>query len=426
MMPRGDISNLLRGIAVAVRTRADRVAAGHQARGLSGYVDFSDGIGRILFLIDAYVADRESKIKNNEIGESVEFWAKSLMRTDFYRSFLSRESIDIPSAWSDSRYTKNLSYRKRIPLHDAMEIFLDIIRVNMLGQPASFVKRESDVARELLEIIPEQKVAPAQFDIINNKLVILQQKANLESGNSYNIESARKSLAESGVRLIKNLNDSNCDRRLVEIVQIMHEKIADNVNIIQIGMLNIEMEATCAKFVDELPNAIAGMLTSQALNIRLYLAQFPEWVQFTENALQIELSDQEIQYVSDIASQLANKLSHQEDIVDPDVPKIILFLQSLVRNPRSAGKKTVFAIIRTIENLIARIFSYGAEFMDLSIKKTIEEASKVISKTAVVGLLAASLTAVGIVPVLSKIGDVTWMRTAAEVFKHELDKISKE
>jgi hypothetical protein len=84
-------------------------------------------------------------------------------------------------------------------------------------------------------------------------------------------------------------------------------------------------------------------------------------------------------------------------------------------------------MLRSIENLVSRVFSYGAEFLDKTTSKTIDGASVVTSKILLAGLLSLALAgATSISPLAGKVGEMQWMRVASELVQKQLEILMRE
>jgi hypothetical protein len=96
----------------------------------------------------------------------------------------------------------------------------------------------------------------------------------------------------------------------------------------------------------------------------------------------------------------------------------------LLANPSGASKRAAYAVLRTVENLVSRIFAYGLDYFDQTAKKTVSSLSSVTAKMIVSGLLALAATgAIGLAPLSTRIQDLGWLRAAAEIIKRQIDPL---
>jgi len=97
--------------------------------------------------------------------------------------------------------------------------------------------------------------------------------------------------------------------------------------------------------------------------------------------------------------------------------------------PHRHGRKTwraAFAVLRTIENLVAKVYEYGADFLDKTVRKTLDDLSGAASKVVAGALIAIALAATAnLGGVASKVAETAWMRTAAEIIKKQMEELTK-
>lgn len=279
----------------------------------------------------------------------------------------------------------------------------------------------SDINR-IKEIIPDQKIAPAKFDVAENKLILVDQPNLVRPDDEVNVRHARNALLSSGEKIIRELTQSNCDRRLIDSFSELQTGIASNDNIIELGLLNIGCEAICNISKDELPDAVKGMIDGHTVAVAMFVAQFPEWQKFSENAASVSMGADDIAKIAKSASAVAAKLENRPDLSDPDVPHTIRALVSLIQTPGKASKRAAFAVLRTIENLVSKVISYGLSLIDSTATKTIDGLSSAASKAIVIGLMTLAINSVtDLGSVTSKISEASWMRTAVSAVKKHIE-----
>jgi hypothetical protein len=184
----------------------------------------------------------------------------------------------------------------------------------------------------------------------------------------------------------------------VDLVKEMHDHIVKNRNIIRVGLTNIDCGIMSDQFSNELPDAVSAMFKSYNISVSLYVRQFPDWVQFTNNAFEIDLDDNDKAIINHTALEVISSLN--QEISDPDVPKIIEYIRSFMMNPKTASKRAIYAMIKTIENLLSGILRYGLDFANKTIKKFVDIGSSVMA----IFLALALATATGIGPIAASIG----------------------
>ncbi len=179
-----------------------------------------------------------------------------------------------------------------------------------------------------------------------------------------------------------------------------------------------------AQFEAELPDAIAGMLNAYNASISLYVAQFPEWEQFTQKASLIDLDEDDVAEVYIAAGEVIAALTQNTALADPEVPKTIAFVRQFLAFPGASSKRAAFAMIRTIENLVSSIVRHSLNFLSKTAENVVDAGSKAASK-AIIGLLSLALmSALGIGPAAMRAG-APWVKQAAEIVQKQIEKAAE-
>lgn len=277
---------------------------------------------------------------------------------------------------------------------------------------------------DLDRIVPRQQVAPVQFDVVDDRIVIANRAPRTLDADRANIESALEHIKGSGDQLINNLENSNCDRRLLESVKELQSQLFSEGNIIKIGLTNMACGVMGAEFQSELPDAIVAMFNSYSASVSLYVAQFPEWDQFTQKAAAIDLDEDDIAEVDIAAGEVISALADNPELADEEVPKTIAFVRQFLSFPGASSKRAAFAMIRTIENLVSSILRHSVNFFSKTTEKTVEGGSTLASKV-IIGLLGIALMgASGIGPAAVRAG-APWVKQAAEIVLKQIEKATE-
>ena len=296
--------------------------------------------------------------------------------------------------------------------------------VDLLLEDADQSELPIDGVSELRSIIPDQKIAPLQFEISNNKLVISNRESQSRAADGRNIEAAKAELRRNGERIISELKQSNCDKRLLASLQELQAQLQNEIDAIKVGLMNIGCEMMCSSFEAELPTAVASMLRAHTRGVQMFVGQFPEWTKFVENAAAADLDKTDMTELRAASTKVVDELNAHPDLVNSEVPRTLAFLSEMLDNPTQSGKRAAFAVLRSLENLVSRVFGYGAEFAEKTVRKTIDGASTAASKI-VIGMLLLGLTsAIAIGPISGKIPDMNWLKTATEIVKKQLHEMT--
>lgn len=279
-------------------------------------------------------------------------------------------------------------------------------------------------AIRLRKIVPEQKLSPLKFEIVQGKVVIQNQPASAGGLDQQAADAARERLVEQGAALIEQLNRSNCDPRLAEKAKEVQNQLSGNKNIIQLGISNILLGSLQNAFEKELPDAINAILQAQTMGIGMYVSQYPDWQRFVENSAKAEVDDEQIGIINESVTDLIEVLDGAPEVVSEEVPRSIAKIKSLLDDRRSIPKRAVFALIRSVENLVSSIFRYGALLIEKSAQKTIETLSSTVSRLAAVALLGAGLAgANALLPLSVSMGELSWVRGAVEIVRNQIKNL---
>jgi hypothetical protein len=304
--------------------------------------------------------------------------------------------------------------------HDAVDALeLDL---NDTSAPSS-----KEAVAHLKRIVPkEQSVAPVQFDILDNRLIITSQPGRYLEEDKASIAAARQELADKGRGVIEQLERSNCDRRLLETFQDLQNKLGTESDVIRLGLSNIACELMCDRFECELPQAVSAMIKAHTFGLNMYVAQFPEWQRFTEQAATVEFTSDDVPRITAAVDAVVANLADKPDLADPEVPRTLLALREMISDPSAATKRAVFSVWRSLENLVIKVYQYGAEFLEKSISKAIDSGSTVVGKGLVVALMSAALGgALAMAPVASHISQSSWIAQASQVVRSQIEALSK-
>lgn len=356
----------------------------------------------------------------------LKFVDKFLHADDIDRSIFERQFIVAPMLSRDREkptpFIKEMitDQENFYTLFEALIRFHDyLLRLDVTSPPI----QESIAFNELNKIVPKQQVAPVQFDIKQNRIVVSQQPPQRNEADKSNIDSAIEHLHGSGDRLIEQLELSNCDRRLLDSVKELQSSLINNENIVKIGLANIACGVMSSQFQKELPDAIIGMFSSYNSSISLYVAQFPEWEQFTQKAAAIELDEADLNELDTATSNVLECLAENPEIADDEVPRTIAYVRQFLRFPGHSAKRAAFALIRTLENLVSSIVRYSVSFVSSTATKVLDAGSTAASKV-IVGLLTVALvSALGIGPTAVRAG-APWVKQAAEVVQKQIEKMA--
>lgn len=276
-------------------------------------------------------------------------------------------------------------------------------------------------AAEVTKLVPDQKVGPIMYEVAGGILRVRHQAAVSASVNMQNADSARKELLSSFGEIVTEMTSSNQDPRLIELTNAMRGRIEERTDIIQLGIAAISFQFTCDRFEEELPTHLSGRLRGLTIGLGMYVSQFSDWARFAGNAAAIDYSEADVIALHQSGMRLIQELRKATTNVDPEVPRTLAFILETIRDPRRALKRTVFAAIRSIENLVSATFSSLVHVLGGLPDGAREGIKKVAQITISVGLLlAVAEIAVSVSPAAGTILHTNWLGRAGELIKESL------
>lgn len=303
----------------------------------------------------------------------------------------------------------------------AFLLYESLLSVNLQEKQAEFDFDTSAIRK----MLPPQKIAPVQFDIDNGKIVILRSNNKINEEDAKGIVLGKEAILKQGANLIEMLAKSNCDKRIIEGLENLNRQIANEENIVMIGLSNLTCEMIRGSSEGEMSDVVNSMYQAHTRGVDMYLSQYPDWNRFLENASSARLDTEDIKGIKDSAEFLVNKLERDPSISEPEVPETLKRINELLSNPGGASKRAAFAMMRTIENFVSRAYLYGIELIDQTAKKTIENLSTAISRAAAVGILGLALgVATQMGPATSKIGEMAWLKSASSMVQKQIEKLA--
>lgn len=370
---------------------------------------------RILLLNEEPDHVRES------VGERVKTEANSLM---MMKEFATVGTMRFrPRAVTPSRATSDFMERSkhdRITVAEAFDHFMYTLDKHVFQKELDFSDVDTNqlISDRLKKIVPDQKIGPVRFKISNEILEVEHSPATTQPLDKDGAAAARSALIEQNRNIIDGLRRSNCDLRFIETIQELQDRLSNDRDIIQLGIANLACEELRMKFDVELPDILAAKLRSHLSSIGMYVAQFPEWARYTENAAKVELTESDIRQSQIVANDLIKKLNAIPERVDPEVPKTIKFIMDACSDPAHTSKRAAYALFSTLENLFSKIFGYASAFTDDLVTQTSKRAATWGGSALVTVLIKAVLEGAGVLaPIYARLPDAAWIKSAVEAIK---------
>jgi hypothetical protein len=269
--------------------------------------------------------------------------------------------------------------------------------------------------------IPNQRVAPAQFEISGSVLRVRAQSRSPKKDTELIAGLSLEALLQQGAEIQNLLEAGNVDRRLARKVGELNEALKSKENIIKLGLQNITCSSMAKALSKELPDAVSAQIEGFCTGLGMYIAQFEEWQTFVQNAVEASINEKDSEGLRSFADTLLQEMSLYSEAVDPEVPQTIRFLTELLDDPRRASKRAVFAFIRTIENLVIEAFGFVLETISATAQKTTEKVAEKGSSYITRALIAIGLvSATGLLPVSAQVKGMEWIEAAYHAVRDQV------
>ncbi|WP_286721502.1 hypothetical protein [Devosia sp. 63-57] len=320
-----------------------------------------------------------------------------------------------------------LDLRPTSSVYDLLDRILYAVRdgVEQSFEVERLVSDNSSIMKDssrLRSIVPEQKISPVQFEIEDGKLAVKPQNSSPIPGREEIASVARDDIIRRGASLIGELKNSNCDPRLLRNMEELQGRLCSGDSPILIGISNNACDHLAKVFSSELPDATSALLLAHVSSVSMYLAQFSDWRAFSNASETLDFSSVDIAALSQTLGHVVSSFTKEPDLADPEVPKTLLEVQKFIADPQKASKNAALAAARTLENLVIRVFGYGADYIDQTVKKSISDLSTTTSKIIVISLLSAALVAANNLSILEgTVGGLNWMSDAAQIVTRQID-----
>jgi hypothetical protein len=294
-----------------------------------------------------------------------------------------------------------------------------------LERPSHVPQFSQETTRRLRKILPKQQIAPAQFEVRENKIRIVNKNAKAAKQDASNIASALQHLKGVGKNLIEGLENSNCDKRLLSSVKDLHGQLDSEENIVKLGMSNLASATMCDQFRFELPDAILATFVSYTNGIAQYLAQFPDWQRFTQNAAENDLQNVDLTQLNVGVDSILSAIETSPELSSPEVPRTIQLVKEFFNNPKQSTKRGAYALIKTIENLVSAICSFASDIILKTAQKLADNLSTV-SSGIIVGMLTIAVAGGTGVGVAATAAGIPWLQQAGELAQGLLGQIAQK
>jgi len=254
----------------------------------------------------------------------------------------------------------------------------------------------------------EQMLAPFQFTMVDERLVVQPQEAHPKSGSRAIAQAALTALAELAEDIKLELEDSNHPRLLRSFTRLL-EAMERNGSVIEIGLHCSSFEGQVNAAAEEVSTTLNALLSSYADGVKSYASQFEDWQHFSANAMEDRYSREDAELFKNVARKLAADLENRQEV---DELVSVALWQAADWNDRADTPRTRLGVGRTVLNVIAACFS------ELVVKPAYAVLG--VGGTVVVVVVLHHALSFGIE--LSKTPEGAWLRPAMKVIEKKLSE----
>jgi hypothetical protein len=145
------------------------------------------------------------------------------------------------------------------------------------------ILRRSDVVEAELRP-PQQKPSPINFSVEGDRIVVALEPHEAVARTQAATDVAARMLKRQLDKVVTELSNSNVDRRLADEVAELREEMAEG-NVIGLGIIDVRIQAMLGALdPEELSGPMAGVLDALHESVVMYTRQFPDWLEFSEQA----------------------------------------------------------------------------------------------------------------------------------------------
>jgi hypothetical protein len=216
-------------------------------------------------------------------------------------------------------------------------------------------------------------------------------------------------LLENGERVLADLRNSNCPPRLIDSFSQVQTRLSWKRNIVQVGMEAQSCMQLLAFSSEELSSTQFGLVKAHLVGVANYLAQFPDWRLFMENAAEAHVDRESVRELVATARVLASHFKENSDQASPAVPAALENVAAHVAEMKNPDGRSILALGRTLENVWSLL---AAQLLEIK-NEVVKEARKAIAK-AVLAVIVGSCTAFSVV--IAKLPGAEWIERTISYF----------
>jgi hypothetical protein len=351
-----------------------------------------------------------------------------LVNDSVFRSLTSTLQYRAVQPRRDEGWTLHPALEGRgISIYEAIEMLLSSLLIARRPLTSTTQADLFETVEQLQTLLPVgQSVAPLQFQIVGGRLSLKRQKNSAVEDDIPNIEEARNQLENDGSRILGYLDQSNCDRRIIESVQDLQHQLKSGKDIVRLGLTSIGCDILCDRMAQEIPDAVSALLKAHTVGLSMYVAQFPEWQRFSSQASQVNLESTDVEALKMASETIISRLRAAPDSADPEVVSALSSIKRVIEAAGGSVKKATYALWKSIENLAIIIFQYGNTIARKTAENVADDLASAASKVIVGTLMATALAGIAyLTPISANLPGGAWLGKAAEIVKKQVEQLGK-
>jgi hypothetical protein len=268
-----------------------------------------------------------------------------------------------------------------------------------------------------------QKVGPFQYDYHSGVLKVSEKKSSILSQDRNSAEAAKDEILRISESLQNEISSSNIDPRLFNQIELITKQIKESSSVIVVGLSNITLSSLVTSLYDEIPDHLSSRIDAFRIATGMYVGQSQDWHRFCDNAAQSEISQNDITAAIEAARRSLPRLIKYRKLIDPEVPKSLELMLELVNDPAKSGTRSIFGLIRTIENLTAALWGAIYRLYQAGLLGVEKGVTNGLSAAVTIGVIATTLQlSSGISPSAARALRADWIEPMRRSLQRILDE----
>lgn len=164
------------------------------------------------------------------------------------------------------------------------------------------------------------------------------------------------------------------------------------------------------RYAPEKKAQVEGVLLAHDMLVR----RLPNWQAFLaeESELGEDLDDDAAEEIEAHADQVVDDWAKSPEVIDKSVPRTIELYREIKRSPGEATRQSIFALVRSIEDVLIAPMKFALKLIEETSKKTLPHLSKTLSVILTAGVVGAIMKFADVFPAA-----FGWVKQGVEFLK---------